>query len=86
MSDSGLLACGETLSASMAVSSDFTAWETSPDEFHHGETNPFFLLVVSCKKSRFADVALKRTGENPVETGLRTMGKTANKKRPTGQP
>jgi hypothetical protein len=47
MSGSGLLARGETLSASVAVSSDFTACETSLDEFHHGETNSFSPVIVS---------------------------------------
>ena len=47
---------GEKIWPSVEISSRFT--ETTPAEFHHGETTSFSLLFVSCKKYSFADMAL----------------------------
>jgi len=49
---------GETIWPSVGISSRFTAWETTPAEFHHGETISFSLLFVSYKKYSFADMML----------------------------
>ena len=45
----------------LVLSGDFILFyrvETTPAEFHHGETNSFSLLFVSCKKCSFADMTL----------------------------
>ena len=44
---------GETIWPSVEISFRFTAWETTPVEFHHGETTSFSLLFVSYKKVQF---------------------------------
>jgi len=65
---------GETIYSSMGISSCFTVWETTPVEFHHGETTSFSLLVVSCKKCSLltwrSNKCAWHPSETPIETGL----------------
>jgi hypothetical protein len=49
---------GETILPSVGISSRFTAWKTTPVEFHHGETTSFSLFFILCKKCSFADMTL----------------------------